>query len=75
MDVRTVCAVGGIVIPGVWWLSSRMKGVADRLKEGDERFKKFEECFEKVQARLDGLPCHNWKPEECPPKKASHHAA
>lgn len=69
VDIRTVCAVGGIVLPGVWWMSSRLTKFSDRLKDGDERFDRFEKLFEKIQNRLDTLPCHNWQESECPSGK------
>ncbi len=69
VDLRTVAAVGAVVLSGTWWLSSRLRGFSDRLREGDARFSKFEQCFEQIQNRLDRLPCHNPQAQDCPSGK------
>ena len=38
VDLRTVCAVGGVVLFGAWWIARWMQKVEDRLKSGETRF-------------------------------------
>ena len=38
VDLRTVCAVGGVVLAGAWWIARWMQKVEDRLKSGETRF-------------------------------------
>lgn len=64
VDVRTICAVGGIVLLGTWRIGRWMRRIEDRLDAGDERFKRIEEGMkarEGILARLEHsiarLPC------------------
>ncbi len=39
MDIKTVCAVGGIVLGGVWAISRRFTRIEDRLDANTEVLK------------------------------------
>jgi len=68
VDLRTVFAVGGLVIPGVWWLGSKFTGITDQLVLAQEVFNKFEERFKTLEEKLDKLPCVAPKKEDCKAK-------
>jgi hypothetical protein len=70
VDLRTVFAVGGIVIPGVWWLGAKFRGITDQLSSAQEVFTKFEKRFDELQAHLDKLPCQQPNSKECSPQQA-----
>ena len=38
VDIRTLCAVGAVVLGGTWWIARWMQRVEDRLKAGEARF-------------------------------------
>jgi len=38
VDIRTMCAVGAVVLGGTWWIARWMQKVEDRLKSGEARF-------------------------------------
>ena len=65
VDLRTVFAVGGVVVPGVWWLGSKFRGITDQLLAAEQVFKKFEARFQSLEEKLDRLPCHGEKPDVC----------
>lgn len=57
VDIRTICAVGGIVLIGTWRLSWWMKAIEERLKTGEDR-------FTRIEASIAKLPC-----DECTHRK------
>ncbi len=52
IDVRTLCAVMGVVLFGTWWVAKWMQRVEDRLRGGEIRFTALEL---KAQTREDLL--------------------
>ena len=69
LDLKTVCAVGAVVIPGTWWLSARLKSLGDQLRDAEKIFAGFEKRFDLFEKRLDELPCRHSPPQECALKK------
>jgi hypothetical protein len=68
VDIRTVLAVLGVVLPGTWWIVRWMTKIDDRLKLGEARFKGLEansSARDKRLARIENilarLPC-----DKCP---------
>ena len=66
LDLRTVCAVMGVVLFGVWWISRWMRGIDDALKYSDERFARLEASTQQwkdilldIQKRIDKLTCED----------------
>ncbi len=52
IDIRTLCAVLGVLLFSTWWIAKWMQRVEDRLKTGDIRFTALEL---KAQTREDLL--------------------
>ena len=52
MDIRTICAVGMVVLGGTWWVARWMQKVEDRLKSGEARFAVIELCANKREELL-----------------------
>ena len=59
VDIRTLCAVGAVVLGGTWWVARWMQKVEDRLKSGEARFAvielmaaKREEMLTDIQVRV-----------------------
>lgn len=36
VDLRTVCAVGGCVLAGTWWLAKKFQRIEDQLERAEE---------------------------------------
>lgn len=73
VDLRTVCAVGGVVLPAAWFIGRWMKKIELRLDQGekwqvsvDVRMNHRDERLESIESTLAKLPCQE---EECPPKR------
>lgn len=59
MDLKTVCAVGGVVLLGTWHLSKWMQEIVDRLKEQDKHRTELELKISKLEGMLLRLPCQD----------------
>lgn len=64
VDIRTVIAVLGVVLPGTWWIVRWMTKIDDRLKTGEARFKGLEASsyardkrLSRIENILARLPC------------------
>lgn len=71
VDVRTVLAVLGVVLPATWWLSWKFTGFTDmqkvittRLESGDKRFaviesnlREIEQKMQEMREQIAGIPC------------------
>jgi hypothetical protein len=73
IDVRTLCAVGGVVLLGTWRIGRWMKRIEDRLDDGDTRFSRIElsmkerhELLRDIERKMDRLPCGD---SDCPEHK------
>lgn len=53
VDLRTVCAVAGVVLPAVMWLTKKYAAIEARLATTEERFNKLERTIEALLARKD----------------------
>ena len=66
MDLKTICAVLGVVVAGLWFIRGWMVKIEDKLKEGESRFNRFDEEAEKrasqlrsIEDKLNRLPCYD----------------
>lgn len=48
IPVGTVITIGG----GIWYLGRKLQQIDDRLENGDKR-------FERIEAKLESLPCNS----------------
>ena len=59
MDVKTVIAVGSVVLLGTWRLSKWMQEIVDRLKQQDDHRHQLELKISRLEGMLMRLPCVN----------------
>lgn len=64
VDMRTIAAVGGVVLLGTWRIGRWMSKIDNRMDVGERRFDNLETRMNHRDARLDriekildGLPC------------------
>lgn len=57
LSIGTVCAVAGIVIPAVWWLSRKFTNIDDKFDEADSRFDSVDTRLREMQETIKSLPC------------------
>lgn len=55
IDLRTLCAVLGVVLFGTWWVAKWMQKVEDRLKSGEVRFTALEMKAQNREELLVGI--------------------
>lgn len=71
LDLRTVCAVLGVVLFGTWHIARWMRKIDDTLKMGEDRFDRIENnmksrdgVLEQIRNRVDKLPCNGCSHEK-----------
>lgn len=52
VDLRTIGAVGSVVLAGVVWITKKLAGIEAHMKSTNERFNRIDKC-------LQNMPCRN----------------
>jgi hypothetical protein len=54
VDLKTVAAVGGVVLPATWWLARKFTQIEDRFDAGSKRFDALERKIDRLQSARRG---------------------
>lgn len=55
ISIASVLAVGGVVLPGCWWLGKRFQSIEDRFKERIMRSDEHDRRFDQIDSRLASI--------------------
>ena len=55
LDLRTVCAVMGVVLFGTWWIARWMRTIEIRMDKSDERFSRIEASMDRRDETLNRI--------------------